>query len=260
MKINLYTLKLKGRYLGEDQSISKDFINAIHKEFKIAKRDSGGIQYTFGNGICSFCFSKEEVYGATNPLKFFTQATEGFFPGITRTKSYYNFPVCRKCAFLLNFGKVFLEENLDINQSIDIKKEERGIAGHPCYLIPKFSFIEKREEFYFLNHLIEIARNKIFIHREAIENIKDREDAIQDQEKIPALTYHFLFYKKEKEEFNIIKLIEDVLPSQITKIFNAIQDLNKHHGGEQNEGKYGGRYFLERTAKARVEAAPPRSR
>lgn len=212
-KTSFYTFKLKGKYPGEIEDIAKQFINVIYRDFKSAKgKDS------LGQGVCSLCRRKEEVYGVASPLKFFTLEKEGFFPDFDCAYSWKSFPVCRDCALLLDIGESYMERHLGTY-----------IAAHPCYIIPSFSFIEKRTDFESLDDFVDIASKRIFVKREDIENVKDYEDGIREQERVPALTYHLLFYERTNAAFNIIKHIEGIIPSRITKMFQITQEVDKRY-------------------------------
>lgn len=211
-KTSFYTFKLKGKYLGEIENITRQFIKVVCRDFKRVKKVD-----SLGQGICSMCQREREVYGVGSPLKFFTVEKEGFFPDFDSTYSWKSFPVCNECALLLTFGKVYIENHLNT------------YIAHPCYLIPSFSFIEKRDDFKSLDDFVNIASKRIFIKSEDIENVRDYENCILEQEKILGLTYNLLFYEKTNAAFNIVKHVETILPSRITEIFNAVETVEKHY-------------------------------
>lgn len=211
-KTSFYTFILKDKYLGERESIARQFIDILCKDFKTAK-----MKDTFGHGICSLCQGKYEIYGSASPLKFFVLEKEGFFPDFDCSYSWRSFPVCKNCALLLAIGKVYMERHLET------------YIAHPCYILPSFYFIEKRTDFDFLDDFVDMASKRIFIRVEDIEDIRDIEKYILQQEKIPCLTYHFLFYERRNAAFNIVKHIENILPSQITRIFNVVKEVNNHY-------------------------------
>jgi len=215
IKSTLFTFKVDGKYPGEIKEVSSEFLNRFRYKFMYPKKG----MLSKGDGACSLCKREKEVYGAAKPFKFYTSEKEGFFSNVTRKNAWLAFPVCEECAYLMEFGKIYMKNMLKME-----------IAGYRCYLIPNFLLFKKNVNDILnkkvMKQLEEIAEKNVFgkektemksIEERLLKKILSIEDFI---------SHDFLFYKESNAAFNISKHIEDVVPSQIQKIVKSIDEVN----------------------------------
>lgn len=168
--------------------------------------------------ICSVCREHvEKVYGFVSTYKFYTVDKPGFVSGgFDQSLAWKNYPVCDKCALILEEGKNYLEEFLGYK-----------FHGINYFIIPKLLMPEKSNEIYKIleNFRKEIDGGNIKLKREygnLLDNDENEVLEILAQQK-NFLNNNFLFYNENKtnKEFKILLYIEDILPSRLKILFKS---------------------------------------
>jgi len=208
-QVCLFTLTIedegKLKYLGDFQVFKDLSIESVKKDYQRIKQEKH---------ICSVCGEvKDEVYGDAIPFAFYTIDKPGYIAGgFYKEDAWKNTPVCLECALKIKEGKKFLDEKL-----------KSTMGGQQYYLIPKFIIgVEGTEEiidtfFNYFEHRDDLLREKTL--RKITE---DEKEILEELGKLKdVLSYNFLFFKEVRNKFEIKLLIEDILPSRISVIFEA---------------------------------------
>lgn len=210
------TVKVNGKYLGEYEIFKKCL-----EHFADIKRKRSA-----SYGVCSVCgLIDREVSARTEVFNFDSDDKPGFVVGgFNRTLNWKNFPVCLECKKHLEFGRKFIENNLNFN-----------FHGLSYYLIPKLLVGNVLED------TIGILSDtkKIFSLKERTKRrITNDENEILDglSEENDVLTLNFLFLQRQQSAERILLLIEDVFPSRIRKIFEAKDYVDRVFGNGSDKG------------------------
>ncbi|MFP3159529.1 MAG: TIGR02556 family CRISPR-associated protein [Hydrogenobaculum sp.] len=200
----IMTVKLDDKFIGEIEEF-RNFM--VEDALSVEDKPSFSKE-----GVCSVCGErKDEVFTTSEIYTFYTLDKECYIAsGFERKNAWKNFPICKECFLKIELGKKTIEEDLSFK-----------FSGLSYYLIP------------------EILTNP---HDQAVEDIldiikksKDKKDFKDNEELVLELlsqfkdyiTLYFLFLKKENSADRIQLLIEDVLPSRISKIVDAENKTNK---------------------------------
>jgi CRISPR-associated protein Csh1 len=208
----LFTLAIEEngeiKYLGDYQIFKDLIINSVKEDLR---------QIMQKRHICSVCGEvKDEVYGNAIPFAFYTIYTidkPGYIAGgFYKENAWKNAPVCFECILRIKEGKKFLDEKL---------KSKMGDQQY--YLIPKFILgVKGIEEIVdtFFNYFEH--RDDLLSQRTLKRISEDEKEILEELGKLKdILTYNFLFFKANKQEFKINLLVEDILPSRISAIFEV---------------------------------------
>lgn len=253
----MVTIKPDGKNLIEHKVLTDDFIKRFVDEYrypedKVPESYNPEVQ----KGQCSVCLRENlDLLGYIRPYNFFTVDKIGFYPSFKNYESWKYFPVCESCGILIQAGKNF------IDRYFDTKNLKTNIAGYNAKVIFKTKeIVDKYKRFADIGSFQKIAGlEKHFI--KSLPQLKNVE------------SYNFLFYEEVKNQFEILSLIPDVLPSRIKKIVDSIEkvkdsfyvsnwfDLDKI---QKNEGDWridADFYFLEegigeRTDLPKIEYSP----
>jgi CRISPR-associated protein Csh1 len=218
----IFTFKIDGNYLNKITAVTNKFLDNILARFCYPKKNRASNGY----GNCFVCGKYPiKVLGAVRPYNFYAVDNEGYFQGLQVENAWKNFPVCENCAFLLEFGKIFIDNHFDHTA----QGERINIAGYNVKIIPKLLMLEDKLKEVFKQKVFEkiqlIAEKKF---PDEIEKIPDRESylLLKLNEMEIVASYEFLFYKQKQEHFEILRHISNVLPSRINKIAEFIKALN----------------------------------
>src|SRR3972149_3018110 len=162
-------------------------------------------------GRCSLC-DKPNVQTTSNAtnlnFKFYMTDKIGFssdFDG----KFTKNFNICKECYMDLMAGERFIDNNM-----------KTYIGGLRLYIIPTLLFKNADLNFVALSNSIKHLNNAIVnlnslskLDRQIIE-FKEFKDEKNN------FIINYLFYRKGKSDFKVLKLIKDVPPSRLTLINN----------------------------------------
>lgn len=205
----LITIKPNGHCLANFTNVCEKFINGFIEETKYLGQNAPN-DYNPQNqkGQCSICLRENmPLLGYLKPYNFFTVDKIGFYPSFKNYESWKYFPVCESCGILIQAGKNFLENHF-----------RARIAGYDTLVIVKNKeLIEKQKRFVDFNSM------------KSFKQIADMEKVLI--KKLPELTtvesYNFMFYREKQNQFEILLLMPDVLPSRIKKIVDTIKEIKE---------------------------------
>ena len=171
------------------------------------------------NHVCAICGEKKsEVYGGalSEVFKFYNLDKPGYIAGgFKRKDAWRNFPICLDCILKIEEGRNFATQHLAFR-----------MGGQRYWLIPKLlrGVPEVRSVITMFFQIAE--RSGEILKEQALERrSKDERDILDELGKLPdALTYNFFFFQTQKASSiprEITLLVEDVLPSRLSKIFEA---------------------------------------
>jgi len=209
-QVCLFTLAIEEngeiKYLGDYQAFKDLLINSVKKDYR---------QIMQVKHICSVCGEvKDEVYGDAIPFAFYTLDKPGYIAGgFYKENAWKNAPACLECILKIKEGKKFLEEKL-----------KSTLGGQQYFLIPKFILgVKGIEEIVdtFFNYFEH--RDDLLSQRTLKRISEDEKEILEELGKLKdVLTYNFLFFRADNPQvFKINLLVEDILPSRISAIFEA---------------------------------------
>ncbi len=172
------------------------------------------------NAHCSLCGEiKDEVFTTSRIYKFYTLDKPGYIAGgFKESKAWRNFPVCKSCYLKVDYGRKYIEENLKFN-----------FYGKTYYLIPN-AILDTEEVLQEYIDILSKTRKEITLKdKNLAKNYIEDENYILDllKDYKDGLSFYFLFLKKDNSAERILLLIEDVLPSRISKIFQTKKEIEK---------------------------------
>jgi len=215
---NIITLKIDNKYIGDYSVFQNILVETAKKGFYFTKSFKGNNKESRSDKlqICCVCNKKQnEVYGFVGTYKFYTVDKPGFVSGGFQQKyAWKNYPVCLNCALKLEAGKKYLHDKLNFD-----------FYSFKYHLIPKFISKEDYEMQKDIFKWIENWKDPKFDKK----GIKGFAKLTQDENEILGLmseqknylNMNFMFYKASKSAFNILLYIEDILPSQLRKLFDV---------------------------------------
>jgi CRISPR-associated protein Csh1 len=209
-QVCLFTLAIEDdgeiKYFGDYQVFKDLLIDSVKEDYRQIMR----VKH-----ICSICGEvKDEVYGDAIPFAFYTLDKPGYIAGgFYKENAWKNAPLCLECILKIKEGKKFLDEKL---------KSKMG--GQQYYLIPKFILgVKGIEEIVdtFFNYFED--RDDLLSQRTLKRISEDEKEILEELGKLKdVLTYNFLFFRADNPQvFKINLLVEDILPSRISAIFEA---------------------------------------
>ncbi|NPV87969.1 TIGR02556 family CRISPR-associated protein [Coprothermobacteraceae bacterium] len=162
-----------------------------------------------GKGTCSVCGRRGTVLGGVSPYAFFNTDKDGFLVNFNKSESFKNFPICPTCVRDLEAGKAYVERKLVF----------KFVQGLSYQLIPQplsnesaiedvLKIVEDSTRELITANLPRITMDE----KELIVLLKDFGDSI---------TLNFLFIKKSNRAEKILALVNDVLPSRLSRIYQA---------------------------------------
>ncbi len=202
------------KYLGDFDEFRKFLVDYKISKLKEIRKEKH---------ICSICHAKTEVYGnaIVDIFKFYTLDKEGYIAGgFQRRDAWKNFPLCLNCALLIEEGKDFLDNYLQFS-----------MGGNQYYLVPKIILgIEEAKEI--IEDFFTISTQP----KDTLTNLKriseDEKEILEELGNLKdMLSYNFMFFERQTGSSAVHRinlLVEDVLPSQISKIFEVKKEAEKH--------------------------------
>jgi len=207
----IMTVKLGDEFIGEIEEFKKfivEYVLSVKNKPSFSKE-----------GICSVCGErKDEVFTTTEIYTFYTLDKECYIAsGFKKESAWKNFPICKECFLKIEFGKKTVEEDLSFK-----------FGGLSYYLIPKILINTQDQVLVDILDSIKASKVDIIKESEDKKNVKDNEEFVLDllSQLKDYITLYFLFLKKELRADRIQLLIEDVLPSRISKIVDAKKKTN----------------------------------
>lgn len=191
-------------FVGDIQEFRNYFIYKATMDYYYIK--TGNIN-SKSSGVCSICNEEnEEVYGLFRKFGFYTVDKIGNVSGFNPNEAWKTFPICLKCALAVEEGKKYLDENL------------RGrFYGTEFYMIPKVLFDKDMERI--LNRYNDLVKN-VGINKDYSRNEKHLLRFLKNRDIYCYTTFMFF---NEGNDFKVLQMIEDVLPSRFSILYNAME-------------------------------------
>lgn len=182
-----------------------------------------------GHGTCYVCGGKKEVYGNVLPtlgLKFATSDKPGFAPELSGEQFWKSAPVCRDCARNIEWGYSYIINHFDFPspRKSATGPNPDGNLGFRFMMIPKSIKVEPLEE---------ICKRAEANTGEGSTGIVTSEDNLMEahremKDNMPMWT--MLFYRKINSSFEILRRVDDVLPSRIWEIAECHKQIEGNQG------------------------------
>ncbi|WP_297889786.1 TIGR02556 family CRISPR-associated protein [Sulfurihydrogenibium sp.] len=214
----ILTVKIDGKYPYEIENFKTILLeDYISKLKEVSKR----------NSLCSICGEiKEEVFTTSNIYKFYTLDKPGYIAGGFREQdAWKNFPICKDCFLKVEYAKKYVEENLKFN-----------FYGKTYYIIPHL-ILNTKEALEEINDILKHLSGKVTLDKGKNFSSDEKEILMLLKDYKDFVSFYLLFLKKENSAERILLLVEDVLPSRISKIFSAKEDVEKAFNQSYNFGK-----------------------
>lgn len=213
-KINVFSVKINGKYNAE----IKELLNLALKE-KLRTYQTDKVKSINSSGIkCSLCRTEAELFPNVLSgvgINIANVDKPGFFPGVASENAGKAFPICAPCAEALYAAKFHVFSNL-----------RQNISGHQALIIPHLVESEDKSE------ALEIVTSDFGRLRSDISGAERTEAGIlkdlAENKGIATITFIIGDVGGQSVE-NIRKVIPDVLPSRLSEISNAIEEINKMH-------------------------------
>jgi CRISPR-associated protein Csh1 len=200
----IITVKLDDKFIGEIEEFKKFMVEDV-----LSVEDKPSFSK---EGVCSVCGErKDEVFTTSEIYTFYTLDKECYIAsGFERKNAWKNFPICKECFLKIELGKKTIEEDLSFK-----------FSGLSYYLIPKILTNPQDQAVEDILYIIKKSKDK--------KDFKDNEKLVLEllSQFKDYITLYFLFLKKENSADRIQLLIEEVLPSRISKIVDAENKTNK---------------------------------
>jgi len=202
------------QYLGDTKFFRKIIVRQATEGYRFVQtfRESSYQE----NQICSICSKMAaEVLGYFSYFSFYTLDKPGFISGGFRYRdSWKNYPVCADCASLVEEGKKFLDRVFTFR-----------FYSFRYYLIPTFQQQDSAEV---LEAMESWVTNPNF-HTTQPNRITNDENEILEliTQKGDVLSLRFLFFQQIQSALRILLVIEDVLPSRLSKLFKLKRKLDQ---------------------------------
>ncbi len=214
----------KEKYVGEFE-IVKQYLGRMANEQYYIKYG----KTSKGTGTCFYCLRNTEVFGFVNTFNFYTLDKAGFVAGgFNQEDAWKNYPVCSKCAQLLEDGKRYIMEKLTSRFSSFTYSVIPRITFGDCYdLEDMFEALEYEE-------------NKKFSLKSGDSLLKSEKDFLSImKESGNNINYNIMIFNEDKASFKILLYIEDIIPSKLKNIFRIKDkvdsiDLFKNLPGKDN--------------------------
>lgn len=166
------------------------------------------------DAICCICKEVcDTVFGNFSELKTYNLDKPGMIAGgFVVSQTVNNFPVCPKCAATLSLG---------ISAATTLCNYK--MAGQPYLILPQCFEEEVRE------HFLELAKEKRSpesLREEDLNALTEDESEILRETATrfgtaDQLSLKFVFFESDQQSWKIKGEVDQVLPSQVAKIFNA---------------------------------------
>jgi CRISPR-associated Csh1 family protein len=222
--IKVFSIKIDNNYNADIKDLLT--ISLLNKSRVIYQTDKAK-SFLSPDVKCSLCNSNEELFPNVLSgvgLNFANVDKQGFFPGVTVDNSIKAFPLCTSCAEALYAAKFHVFHNTsDLRQSI---------SGHQSLMIPHLVSSNDNADG------LTIIKEAFKLYRKNLEGIERAENNIlKDLSQNKSIsTVTFIIGEVSGQSIkNIRKIIPDVLPSRLSKINKAIDEINNINRSYSNE-------------------------
>lgn len=184
------------------------------------KSEDEGKKQNNGSGYCYFCGGKKEVSSDLKKLdiKYFVNDKISFASFFTEKGFDKNILVCQECFESLMAGEKQLKEKL-----------KTKIGYFDVYVVPQFilSTNISKEEFEKISDKI-IHTLKVSQNLDSLDKVQGRlQDYILFEDDTNDFYINFVFFEKSNSATKVMKLIKDVKPSRLAKIFEKKNEIMK---------------------------------
>jgi CRISPR-associated protein Csh1 len=213
-EVSAYTLKLNGLSLVTRQEyrtmLSNEKIGCLFDP-----KDKTYKKFLNQDGNCSLCDKKKlaTTSTATNlSFKFYMTDKLGFSSDLDG-KFTRNFNICKTCYGDLLSGESFINDNL-----------KTYLGKLRCYVIPTLLFKNPDLDYIKFSQYITHKNNAISNltalpeFEKELKNYREFEENEKNN-----FVINYLFYRKGKSDFKILRLIKDVPPSRLDRILDVQQ-------------------------------------
>jgi len=214
-EISIYTVKLDNDLLVN----RSEYRDMAYKEKIGVLFDGKSTTYKnnrLDQGKCSLCNRDriETTSNATNLVfKFYMTDKRGFSSNLDN-KFTKNYNICEDCYKDLMAGEKFIQNNLNTH-----------IGGLSLYLIPSLIFESENLDMIRFSSYIKHLNNSV-VNLESLEDFNNKiNEYIEFEDEKNKCIINYLFYRKSKSEFKVLRLIKDVSPSRLDKIRNVEYDI-----------------------------------
>ena len=212
-KMKVFSVRINGKYNAEIRELL-DF--SLIEKPKSIYQTNDAVSFNSPGIMCSLCHKETELFpnvlagvgiNIANVDKF------GFFPGVTRKNAGKAFPICAPCAEALYAAKVHV-----------FPKLIQTISGHRALIIPHLLESEDWGDGLDIitSDLKRLLRDVSGAEQTESGILKD----LSDNKGVSTVTFLIGDVGGQSVE-NIRKVIPDVLPSRLSEISRAIEDVNK---------------------------------
>ncbi|MCL7413603.1 MAG: TM1802 family CRISPR-associated protein [ANME-2 cluster archaeon] len=218
-KISVFSVRINGKYNAEIRELL-DF--SLNEKPKAIYQTNDALSFKSSGVGCSLCHIETELFpnvlsrdgvgiNIGNVDKF------GFFPGVTRKNAGKAFPICAPCAEALYAAKFHVFQDL-----------RQNISGHQALIIPHLLESGDKEEDLDIitTELKRLLKDVGGAERTEYGILKD----LSENKGVSTVTFIIGEVGGQSVE-NIRKVIPDVLPSRLSDISQAIEDINKVNDG-----------------------------
>jgi len=165
-----------------------------------------------GINECYYCGEEKEVNGFAAPFTFYTHDKVTYAPDFDRSQAWKNFPVCSRCELTTEKGIAYIEKNLVFS-----------FFGVKYLLFPQ---LIHRKESIDLIQMVKEAHENREKGRQKVTLSADEDELLDEfAEEQNLMTLTFLFYKKNNSQFEVLNIIDDVLPSRLSELFEAKKNI-----------------------------------
>ncbi len=203
------------------EDLGREFWGKINEELKNKVLSNYCEKYdtiSKGKGICFHCGRERGLYGFASPFGFYNHDKVTYASNFVLEQVWKQYPVCGNCALITEFGAKEIRQFFNYD-----------FFHHKYWLFTNFLSWETMEEVMF--YLREYAASKdlttgerrINLHGNLTDDENEILDVLSNEDDI--LTITLLFYRKQKSEEKILTVIHDVLPSRLSKLYNAKKEL-----------------------------------
>ena len=175
-----------------------------------------GTQSKAKDKFCYVCGKKaKEVWGFANTYNFYTVDKRSFVTGgFNQSLAWKNYPVCPDCVVVLERAKRYVQENLNFS-----------FCDFKYFLVPELVYSDK--------NILEMLLKKMKDYKNSILSEKSKTIVRAEEYILKKLSeennvanFNFVFYEAKQSAFNILLYIQEVAPTRLKNIINAIDKVD----------------------------------
>ena len=199
--------KIDGKSILEYKNLKPSYINLVY--YNLFERFF--IENAQKDKVCHICAQKKEVIGEIPlQMKFYGTTNYLYFENLKNQVAYRSFSICRECLKEVLIGMRYTSNEL-----------RDWILGINCYLVPLMETEEENFEKKYKSVFKLLNKNKGY--QEDVEEI----ERLVRRSARKKFCFNLLFFEKNKQEFNIIKLISNIEYKILVSKLKLFHDINK---------------------------------